>query len=378
MLKKIGTYLDDDVIFLLKEINIENTSIKEKEDLIQSNKKHYSEMISKEYLPKESYMKIFYNSMELNKEKVAKNIIQLSNHINKKFNTPIIVSLARAGTPIGVLLKRTLTEVFNKDTIHYTISIIRDKGIDINALNYIIEKESKKLKISKEEVSKMILFVDGWTGKGVIKRELDFYIKDYNKNNNLNISSDLFVLVDICGKANVSASEEDYFIPSSALNSTISGLVSRTILTKEIIDKNEFHGCKVYNEFKNMDLSLWYIEEIMKEVKNIYNHDKILIDMEMYVEINNNKSKKKKLSEKSDIFMKKIQKEYNIKDINHIKPGIGETTRVLLRRIPDFILVKNKKLEEVKHIIELSKEKNVTVIEIKDLPFNTIGIIKEI
>ena len=36
-----------------------------------------------------------------------------------------------------------------------------------------------------------------------------------------------------------------------------------------------------------------------------------------------------------------IQEHYGIEDMNLIKPGVGETTRVLLRRLPWKILVKD-------------------------------------
>ena len=38
-----------------------------------------------------------------------------------------------------------------------------------------------------------------------------------------------------------------------------------------------------------------------------------------------------------------IIKAYDIKDINYIKPGIGEATRVLLRRVPWKLLINNNK-----------------------------------
>ena len=37
--------------------------------------------------------------------------------------------------------------------------------------------------------------------------------------------------------------------------------------------------------------------------------------------------------------MRSIGKKYGISDVNFVKPGIGETTRVLLRRVPNLILI---------------------------------------
>jgi len=72
-----GSYLEDDVTFLLKVIDIPDTDIEEKERLIQSGKSHYSEMISKEYQPSKEYLDIFYQSFELNLERFAQDILNL-------------------------------------------------------------------------------------------------------------------------------------------------------------------------------------------------------------------------------------------------------------------------------------------------------------
>ena len=53
-----------------------------------------------------------------------------------------------------------------------------------------------------------------------------------------------------------------------------------------------------------------------------------------------------------------IASKFSINDINKIKPGVGETTRVLLRRLPDRILIKeNANDKYVKHLLQLAKEK---------------------
>jgi len=58
-----------------------------------------------------------------------------------------------------------------------------------------------------------------------------------------------------------------------------------------------------------------------------------------------------------------IKEKYDISDINLIKPGIGETTRVLLRRVPWKVLIADeyKESEELSHIIQLAKEKEVPI-----------------
>ncbi|ELK1138962.1 TPA: hypothetical protein JG902_004744, partial [Enterobacter hormaechei subsp. xiangfangensis] len=46
-----GSYQPGDVEFLLKPVVIEMTPVEQKEELIQSGKKHYSDMLSQEPAP---------------------------------------------------------------------------------------------------------------------------------------------------------------------------------------------------------------------------------------------------------------------------------------------------------------------------------------
>lgn len=352
-----GSYLESDVTFLLKKIEIEEISVSKKEELLQSGKKHYSEMISSEYLPSKEYLDIFYDSLELNKNKLASDIFVIANEISKVDN-PIIVSLARAGTPIGVLLNRTLKEIFKKESKHYSISIIRDRGLDSNALKFIVENHGDK----------NIFFVDGWTGKGSISKELKKSILEFNTKYSTNVSDSLYTVADISGSADYSSTSEDYLIPSAVLNSTVSGLISRTVLNKNYLSENDFHGCKYYSELQDKDLSLFYVEQIMSELKKLdpnHIHKSILVQ-------------NIRLKEMSISFLKSISENYKVNNLNMIKPGIGETTRVLLRRIPEIIFLKDSESPDVKHLIKLSQEKNIKIKILPNMPYTATGIISHI
>ena len=347
-----GSYLKTDVEFLLKKIDIDFMSIAKKDELIRSNFIHYSEVLSPEYIPSKEYLDIFYSSFDLNKLKFAKDILTLSSNLaNKNF---VLVSLVRAGTPIGVLVKRTLSQRFNIDIPHYSISIIRDRGIDFNALLFIINNHPNK----------ELIFLDGWVGKGVITKELKKYIKIFNNKYKKEISNLLYVVSDIAGLADYCVNNDDYLIPSSALNSTISGLVSRSVLNYKYMSKDDFHSCKYYSQYKDNDLSLWFVDEIMKII--------LVLDLKVKSLLRENKI----LFNKTQSFIEKLKKIYNIKDINYIKPGVGETTRVLLRREPFLILVKDLSDINLRHILLLAKEKFVKVEELPDLPYKALGIIR--
>lgn len=350
-----GSYLKSDVEFLLKVIDIDFTSVETKERLIQSKKAHYSQMISPEYEPSQAYLTIFYEAFALNKAKFAQDILTLAYNLSLKKDI-VLISLVRAGTPIGVLLKRTLHEVFNQDYAHYAISIIRDREIDEVALQYILKKHP----------TSEFIFIDGWTGKGVINRELKAFIAKFNATNHTTLSDKLYVVSDIAGVADYAVNNDDYLIPSSALNSTISGLVSRSILNEEYIKKGDFHGCKFYREYEKSDLSLWFIDEIMKIIHTLPMPTQRLVEknVDFHIHIN--------------AYLQMIQEKYGVSDINYIKPGIGESTRVLLRRVPHVILVKEQYTPQTQHLVQLAKEKGVKIETDSTLPYTALAIIKDV
>jgi len=350
-----GSYLESDVTFLVKVVDINFTEVKEKERLIQSGTTHYSEMLSQEYEPTPAYLEMFYKSYHANKMRFSQDILTLSHHLSLKKEI-VIISLLRAGTPIGVLVKRTLKSRFNQEVKHYSISIIRDREIDEVALNYIIEKHPDA----------ECIFIDGWTGKGVINQELKTFIAQFNEKNSVSVSDKLYVICDIAYVADFCVTNDDYLLPSSALNSTISGLVSRSILNETLVKEGEFHACKYYSEYQKNDLTLWFIDEIMGVIEDLKVEERPLIlkNSQKYDEVNT--------------FLKTIQRHFNIKTMNYIKPGIGESTRVLLRRVPYIILVKDLKDKAIEHLLLLAQEKKVKVVEETSLPYTTLAIIKDV
>ena len=220
-----GSYRPQDVTFLLNIDDIEPTPLAEKEYLIQSGKKHYSQMISVEHPPSKEQMRHFQYAFEQGAERLACDVQKIGNSLLSRFkNQPIIlVSLVRAGVPLGVLLKHYIEKY--QQCVHYGISIIRDRGIDFAALHAIIDQHG----------AENIVFVDGWTGKGAICRELTQNLADYPAlfDAGWDIPR-LVTLADLGGYSWLSASCEDWLIPFGILGSVVSGLTSRTILKDHI------------------------------------------------------------------------------------------------------------------------------------------------
>ncbi len=358
-----GSYPPNDVHFLLKPIEVDSTPLWEKERLIQQKNCHYSEMITHESLPSPLYLDLFHKIFTQNKAQLAQDLVTLALEINQqKQGEIILISLARAGTPIGVLLKRILQRHFKRKCQHYSISIIRDRGIDHNALQYILHHHTN---------IEGFTFIDGWTGKGVIAHELNQSVLVFNQHYHTAINSDLYVLNDIAGVAAVTASFDDYLIPSSLLNSIVSGLISRSILNKKYIGDDDFHGCLYYKQFLAADLSRWFIDETMIMV------DEVFISAQKKFDTPQKHDLKAYINQQSSNFIQQIKTEYGIQNVNLIKPGIGEATRVLLRRVPDYLILKNRQAPQTRHLTLLAKEKQITMIENPQMPYQATAIIKE-
>ena len=343
-----SSYHQNDVILLLKDITglVEPQPTEERERLIQSGT-HYCEMLPIEYVPTETYMNIYNEALTYFAKPTADAVGNLAQKIIENKGTEIVlVSLARAGIPIGILLKRYIRFKYHLDVTHYSISIIRGRGIDKNAMNYILKRHRPE----------SIVFVDGWVGKGAIYNGLKEAVKDFKGvSPDIAVASDPANITDLCG------THEDILIPSSCLNATVSGLISRTFLRSDIIGENDFHGAVYYGELKDRDLSYQFINAI-----------------EEHFTLHPPESHLAPIGSGRDETAA-IARHFGIDNIHLVKPGIGETTRVLLRRVPHKILIQksDENAPQLMPILRLAQEKNVPVEYYPLNHYRACGIIKK-
>ena len=251
------TYKKEDVELLLKDITglVKPQSTQEREQLIQQGR-HYCEMLPIEYSPSEAYMEAYETALKVFADSTSEAVGVLADKImEEKGRSVVLVSLARAGTPVGILLKRYLRWKYGITVPHYSISIIRGRGIDQNAMRYLL------CRYRPEDM----LFVDGWIGKGAILSELRKAVADFP-----GVSPELAVLADPANVTKLCGTHEDILIPSSCLNCTVSGLVSRTFLRDDIIGETDFHGAVYYGELEAQDLSYAFISEIQSRFQKEY------------------------------------------------------------------------------------------------------------
>lgn len=358
--RPMGSYGPEDVVFLLKDIGglvpeLDNHS---REKAIQTGT-HYSEMLPIEYQPKAEYIALFHQMLKATGAKIALAVAIVAEQIVKeKGKSLVLASLARAGTPIGILIKRYLAEKYQLILPHYSISIIRGKGIDENALLYMMQQHP----------GCKIQFIDGWTGKGAITAELTTACKLFNEKYGTALTADLAVLADPGYCVGLYGTREDFCIPSACLNSTVSGLVSRTVHRADLIGEFDFHGAQFYQQWLEQDVSQLFIDTIVSHFPLI--NTRLVLAGQAILD------KQEPATWAGLEKIKELQELFEIPNSNMIKPGVGETTRVLLRRIPWKVLIDRKDNPNLAHILLLAKERGVEVEEFPGLSYSCCGLIK--
>lgn len=343
------SYKPNDVIALMDDAT-EKVKELSKEEYRNLKKKgiHYSSLLQYEEYPNKLLLSLYNKSLNESGFLVAQMVADLSDRLIDNYgDNLVLISLARAGTPIGVLVKRFIKYKYGFDIPHYTISIIRDIGIDTVAMDYILLKHSIE----------HYVFLDGWTGKGRIRNELDLYLQDYN------IDYKFAVLVDPAGIADICATNTDYVVPSSYLNSIVSGLFSRSILLNDK-PKNSLHSAIKYKRYKDKDYTYHFINSIEKH------YNKIMSDYNLIEKIPEN-SKSVGINQLDTLCTK-----YGSGNIDRIKPGLNETIRAFEKDSVKLLLVNSLYDDSLNDMIELAKNSNVPIIEEEILVYKCCAIVR--
>lgn len=314
---------------------------------------HYAETLPIEYEPTAEYEALFEQLLGEHAARIARQTQVVARRIVEEATpAPVLVSLARAGTPVGVLLRRALL-LGGIDAPHYTVSIVRERGLDPVALQYLSERYDPE----------RIVFVDGWTGKGAIQWELQEALDLHERETGVRIPSRLAVLTDPAHVAELCASREDELIPSACLNSTVSGLLSRTIIRPDLLPPGSFHGVRVYREFAPRDVSRRYVDTVAGHFGD---------PAAVRVPTDLAPADGRGLRE-----VQAVQAEFGIENVHRVKPGIGETTRVLLRRLPQGIVVDPRHAHRLEHVLLLARDRGVPVIERENAVYACFGLIED-
>nr|WP_208106743.1 phosphoribosyltransferase [Streptomyces sp. GC420] len=350
-----SSYAPEEVGWLLQDLaGVElEAPTEEREEAIQAGGAHYAESLPVEYQPTPQYQELFRSALEASAARIAHAVgVVTETVLAERSPRPVLVSLARAGTPVGVLMRRWAQHRHGVDPAHYAVSIVRGRGIDANALRWLQQNHDPA----------DVVFVDGWTGKGAITRELAAALEGFE-----GFDPEIAVLADPGSCVRTYGTREDFLIPSACLNSTVSGLISRTVLRDDLVGPRDFHGAKFYRELADSDVSNLFLDTVAARFDEVA--ETVATDVKTLLAADRTPTWEGWAA------VERISEEYGIHDVNLVKPGVGETTRVLLRRVPWKVLAKRGAGADLAHVRLLAEQRGVPVEEVDDLPYTCVGLI---
>lgn len=339
------TFNPEDVTVLLEKVEPNYMSQEQRHQMI-ANGIHYNELISKEGIPSQKVLGLFKESVDSFGDNMAQMIRTMALTIHYLEPRPVLVSLVRAGTPTGILVRRALLDM-GVDAPHFSVSIVQGRGFDEVAIEHILSLGYRP---------SQLIFIDGWTGKGVVRSELSDALKKMSKNNGRMFRDELFVLSDIAGVAEHASTREDVLIPSALLSGPLCGLVSRT-LYRGTEDDPMMHGAAYLDYMEEVDVSSWFIELMDEKIRSATDQNTYkMVSMDTAQEL------------MSD-FIGFLLEEYNLPSRERIKPGVGESSRLFLRKPPAKLIIRDTSRKEVAHLLEMAKEFEVDVVVMPEMPY---------
>lgn len=329
----------DDGVVHLRRAQARMVTVSEKEALIAQGIS-YGELLTEEGTPNAEQQRAFADALARNGAVLGKLIASLTAEVLREYRAPVLVSLARAGTPIGYAMRR-LARRWGRDLPHHTLSIIRGVGIDTVALQ----------RVRAAHPQSELVFVDGWTGKGSIYSTLSQSLP-------AGVPPRLAVLSDPAGVALHAATHSDLLLPHAALNATVCGLLSRTFYT----NAGELHAARTEEHLRDLDQTMDYLNALDA------------LTTEYHPDFRFNDGTPKPQQPYSVVL--DLAAGLGVTDPHLVKPSVGEATRVFLRRAPAHLMLQQGDHPDTRHLLYLAESKGVPVSLHPTLPYLAAALIK--
>jgi len=304
----------------------------------------YGHFLTPEAAPTPLQTDTYRRALHRNGPAIASALLGLAEQLEGLGESVTLVSLARAGFPVGVVLHRLLT-ARGTDSAHFGLSIVRGVGLDLTALDTVLA----------ERPAGSVVFVDGWTGKGSILGTLRGSLAGHA------VRPRLAALYDPAGVADFAGSHADLLLPHAALNATVSGLVSRTFLPGRPPERSApaAHAADYLRALEPHDLSAAYVDALTA----------------LCTDASPLTSPGPRPAEAARRAFD-IARQYGCTDPHLAKPGVGEATRVFLRRRPGTLIVRAS-TPDTAHLETLAREAGVPVFTDPALPYAAMSLIAE-
>jgi hypothetical protein len=348
-----GSYDPEEVTFVVKDLGDLRLEVPSDEYEARVGRgQHYAELLPlEECRPSPEGVALFHRVLGRSARRLALAVgVAAEAVLARHDRPPVLVSLAQTGTPIGILLRRWLLWRRGLDLPHYTISIVRGQGVDANAVAHVRARHPDA----------GVQFVDGWTGKGAITRELG----------QTPAEAGLAVLADPAACAPVAGTREDLLVPNACLNATVSGLVSRTVVVPGLIGPGDFHGAKFYRGLAGEDVSGQFLDAVTAEFPAVREQ------VDAAPEGRQGRPPTRP-SWAGWRLAGRLAGEYGLGDVNMVKAGVSETVRMLLYRMPWRVLARPEPGGDLNAVLLLARHLRVPVERRPDLgPYTTVGLMR--
>lgn len=298
----------------------------------------YGELLEREEAPSDIQQQAYGDALTRTGARLGAQLASLAAHLARDGGPVTLVSLPRAGLPVGAVLVRVL-RAWSVDAEHHSVSIVRGVGVDRVALDAVVARRGMP----------GLAFVDGWTGKGSIRDTLRQTLLGHPA-----AQAPLAVVSDPAHAADLAATFDDALLPHAALNSTVSGLLSRTFL----VDGGR-HGAVTWGHLAAQDVTNAYLDTLTR-----------LTLAAMPTPLPTHPTG----PDPAALALELARVPGQPFDANKVKPSVGEATRVFLRRHPARLLVRRGEDPEVAHLLALAAVGDVPVEVVPTLPYRAVAV----
>ena len=119
-----GSYAAEEVSWLLKDLSAValEAPVEEREEAVQRGGAHYAESLPEEYQPDPEYLELFAQALAASARKTARAVgVVTEILLAERGSELVLASLARAGTPIGILVRRWALQRHAITVPHYSL-----------------------------------------------------------------------------------------------------------------------------------------------------------------------------------------------------------------------------------------------------------------
>jgi hypothetical protein len=311
-----------------------------------------AELAPAPHTPSPEYMRLLAKATDRHAAQTAFAVGTLTDTVLSTQRAPIIVSIMRAGVPVGVLMHRWAARR-GAELPHYAISIVQEAGIDSAALRWLAEHHDPA----------QIVFVDGWTGKGTVARTLQQSLRTATEKHGIRFPPTLGVLADPGNCTSLCGTREDFLIPSAGLDSTATGLISRSVYHPDLMGPGSFHAAAFHRDLADADTSHAFLEAVTAHFDEAAAALKHGIPAQGKPDWSGRRA--------ADA----IARRHRLDHIDLVKPGVCETTRVLVQWKVNTLLIHPDAERDLEHVLLLATERHTPIDYADDMPFSCAALV---